>query len=129
MTRKSWPVWFWWIVLVWIVSVPWFSFTRVPQWKRVHAVPFRDPADKIRDVGANVLLFVPIGYSMAGRRRAAAGIVLGVATAAAVSLSAEATQLFSTRRYPSATDVASGVLGAIAGVALRLLFKRPAQTL
>jgi glycopeptide antibiotics resistance protein len=111
MARKSFPLWCWWILLVWFVSFPWFGFTRIPQWRRVHTVPFGDPADKLRDVGANVLLFIPFGYSIAGRRGAIAGLALSAAAAAAVSVSAEATQLFSTRRYPSATDVASGFWG------------------
>jgi glycopeptide antibiotics resistance protein len=124
MSRKSVPLWCWWILLVWFVSFPWFGFTRVPQWKRVHAVPFGDPADKVRDIGANVLLFVPFGWSMAGRKGAIAGLALSAAAAAMVSTSAEATQLFSSRRYPSATDIASGVLGAVIGAALRILFRR-----
>jgi len=129
MARKSFPLWCWWILLVWFVSFPWFGFTRIPQWTRVHAVPFGDPADKLRDVGANILLFIPFGYSIAGRRGVIAALAVGAATAAAVSVSAEATQLFSTRRYPSATDVASAVAGAIVGAALRIISKRAAQTL
>jgi glycopeptide antibiotics resistance protein len=124
MFPKSIPVWCWWILVVLFVSFPWFGFTRVPQWKRVHTVPFGDPADKLRDVGANVLLFVPFGYSIAGRKGALAALALSVATAALVSGAAEATQLFSTRRYPSATDIASGVLGAAGGAALRIVFRR-----
>jgi len=80
--------------------------------------------DKIRDVGANVLLFVPFGWSMAGRKGAIAGLALSAAAAAMLSTSAEATQLFSIRRYPSATDIASGVLGAVSGAAVRILFRR-----
>jgi VanZ family protein len=38
--------------------------------------------------------------------------------AALVSLSAEATQLFGTVRYPSATDVTAAVVGATFGAAL-----------
>jgi VanZ family protein len=124
MSPKSIPVWCWWILVVLFVSFPWFGFTRDPQWKRVHTVPFGDPADKLRDVGANVLLFVPFGYSIAGRKGALAALAVSVATAALVSCAAEATQLFSTRRYPSATDIASGVLGAAGGAALRIVSRR-----
>ncbi|MEO7407782.1 MAG: VanZ family protein [Vicinamibacterales bacterium] len=126
---KSLPLWCWWIPVVWLLSFPWIGFTRVPQWTRVHTVPFADPADKFRDVAANILLFVPFGYSIAGRRGAIAGLVGAVAAASVVSAGAEATQLFSTKRYPSATDIACATAGALAGAMLRILFRRAAQTL
>jgi hypothetical protein len=55
------PLWLWWIPLVWILSFPWTDLTRVPQWSRVHLRPFSDPADRPRDVVANLALFVPFG--------------------------------------------------------------------
>jgi glycopeptide antibiotics resistance protein len=127
--RNSIPLWICWIPLIWLVSFPWTSLTRVPQWKRVHYVPLADPADKFRDVAANVLLFVPFGYSIGRRRGCAAGLLVAAGAAAVVSVSAEATQLFSTRRYPSATDVASACLGALTGVALQKLMLRRPQTI
>ncbi|CAN5838713.1 hypothetical protein BH18ACI5_BH18ACI5_23270 [soil metagenome] len=129
MASKSLPLWCWWILVVWLLSFPWIGFTRVPQWTRVHKVPFGDPADKFRDVAANILLFVPFGYSIAGRRGTIVGLVGAAAAASVVSASAEATQLFSTKRYPSATDIACGAAGAVAGALLRILFRRSAQTL
>ena len=109
------PLWVWWIVLVWAISVPWTGFTPEPQWERVHAIPFTDPADRPRDMLANIALFVPFGYSFAGRRRWWTAVM----AAAVVSLSAEATQLFGTLRYPSATDVTAAVVGAAAGALWR----------
>ena len=100
---------------MWAISTPWVGFTREPQWHRVHLVPFTDPADKPRDVFANVLLFVPFGYSAAGRRASPSGVVFALGAALLVSVSAEATQLFSTKRYPSATDVAAAVVGSAIG--------------
>jgi glycopeptide antibiotics resistance protein len=113
------PLWSWWILIVLAISLPWTGFTPRPQWDRVHWVPFSDPADKPRDFVANIALFVPFGFSLAGRRGGVwrlAGVVLA---AAAVSVTAEATQLFSTVRHPSATDVSAAVSGACAGAVWR----------
>ena len=107
------PLWVWWIPLVWIISFPWTGFTARPQWARVHAIPFTDPADRPRDFIANVALFVPFGYSFARKRR----WPLALAAAALLSLSAEATQLFCTVRFPSATDVTAAIVGAVVGAA------------
>jgi glycopeptide antibiotics resistance protein len=115
MTRRLFRLWWLWVFLVWFVSFPWIGFTPAPQWHRIHWVPFADPADKFRDVFANILLFLPFGYSITRRRRDLRGLLIAVVLAAAVSVSAEATQLFSTKRYPSATDVTAAVLGALLG--------------
>ena len=87
----------------------------------MHFVPLTDPADKLRDVAANVLLFVPFGYSAAGRRNAKSGLLVAIGAAAAVSLTAEASQLFSTKRYPSATDLSAAIVGSTIGAAWRKL--------
>ena len=110
------PLWVWWIPVVWIVSAP-VGLTITPQWHRVHLVPFSDPADKAADLAVNVMLFVPFGYSFARRP---GGVLALTAAAAATSLSAEALQLFSTVRYPSGTDIAYAVLGALAGASIAL---------
>ena len=115
------PLWGLWIPLVWIVSAPWVGFTREPQWQRVHPVPFSDPADKLTDVIGNVLLFVPFGYSAARRPGALRGIAFAAVAAAGVSIVAEASQLFSTERHPSATDVVMAMTGAAFGGAWRKL--------
>jgi glycopeptide antibiotics resistance protein len=60
---------------------------------------------------ANIALFVPFGFSY-GRRGA---VWQAVAIAAALSVSAEATQLFSTTRFPSATDVTAALAGSALG--------------
>jgi glycopeptide antibiotics resistance protein len=112
------PLWVMWIPLVWCISFPWTGRTAQAQWERVHPMPFSDPADKPRDLIANLLLFIPFGYSFArGRPRARAAVGAFVA-AAATSASAEALQLFSTVRFPSGTDVLAAVSGALAGCLL-----------
>ena len=104
------PLWVWWIPVVLIASFP-LGLTPTPQWDRVHLVPFADPADKVEDLAVNILLFVPFGYSFA-RDRGWKWLPLA---AALVSVTAELSQLFSTVRYPSGTDVLYAVVGAVAG--------------
>ena len=105
------PLWVWWIPLVWAISIPWVGSTSHPQWSRVHPIPFTDPADRPHDFVANVALFLPFGYSYARRGRWGMAILV----AALVSISAEATQLYSVERFPSATDVTAAVIGAAIG--------------
>jgi glycopeptide antibiotics resistance protein len=112
------PLWGWWIGVVLLLSFPFEGAAARPHWDRINWVPFADTADGIADVVANVLLLVPFGWSLADpRRRARLGAVL--AAAAAHSIGAESLKLFSTTRYPSATDVSCAVAGALVGAALR----------
>jgi glycopeptide antibiotics resistance protein len=114
------PLWIWWIPVVWLASFP-LGLTTSPQWDRVHLIPFSDPADKVRDLAVNVLLFLPFGYSFA-RDRGLAWLPLA---AGLVSAAAELSQLFSTVRYPSGTDVTYAVIGAvIGGLAATVLRRR-----
>lgn len=119
MRLASIPAWGWWSLVVVAVSLPWFGFTAAPQWHRAHVVPLTDPEDKVTDLLANAALFVPFGFLFASRHHGPAGVVLGsaVLAASAVSVAAEATQLFSTQRNPSATDVVYAIVGCTAGVA------------
>lgn len=114
-----------WLVVIFVVSLPWIGFTPEPQWNRLYWIPFTDPQDKPGDLVANVALFVPFGYWFARdirhRARRLAYIVL---TALAVSVAAETPQLFSTLRNPSATDVCYAVAGACAGAIAQLLRER-----
>jgi glycopeptide antibiotics resistance protein len=115
------PLWVWWIPVVLIASFP-LGLTATPQWDRIHLVPFSDPADKVEDLAANILLFVPFGYSFARDR----GLVWLPLAAGLVSAFAELSQLFSTVRYPSGTDVFYAVVGALAGgFGSLVLRKRP----
>ena len=57
------PLWVWWIPVVLIASFP-LGLTPVPQWDRVHLVPFTDPADKVEDFAVNILLFLPFRFSL-----------------------------------------------------------------
>jgi glycopeptide antibiotics resistance protein len=109
---KLWSIWF---VFICFISLPWVGFTTQPQWDRVHWLPFTDPADRPRDFVLNALVFLPFGFLVAHRRHASSSLLLSAVMAATISVAAEATQLFSTRRFPSATDVTAAVTGALAG--------------
>jgi glycopeptide antibiotics resistance protein len=114
------PLWVWWIPVVLIASFP-LGLTPVPQWDRVHLVPFTDPADKVEDFAVNILLFLPFGFSFA-RDRGLAWLPLA---AGLVSATAELSQLFSTVRSPSGTDVTYAVVGAaVGGLASTILRRR-----
>ena len=63
------------------------------------------------DIVANIAGFVPVGIVLA-----ALGPVRAVMAAALLSLFAETSQLVMLYRFPSPTDVATNVLGAILGV-------------
>ena len=108
-------LWKWWVLVVLIISGPWFGFVRRPQWSRVNWIPFADPADKPKDLLQNVLLFVPFGWSYGSERRGRKALAGALVLALVISVIAESTQLFSVDRYPSATDVLMGLLGTALG--------------
>jgi glycopeptide antibiotics resistance protein len=108
-------LWKWWVLVVLLISGPWFGFVTRAQWWNVNWVPFADPADKPRDLLQNVLLFVPFGWSYESDRQRRSALPGALALAATISLTAEATQLFSLARFPSATDVLMAVGGSALG--------------
>lgn len=108
-------LWKWWVLVVLIISGPWFGFVRRPQWRDVNWVPFADPADKPKDLLQNVLLFVPFGWSYGSARTKRSALAGAVALAFLISVVAETTQLFSPERYPSTTDVLMALFGTALG--------------
>lgn len=115
------PKWGWWVPVVIALSLPIIGFTRHPQWQRVHLVPFSDPEDKVRDQLVNIGMLLPLGYLYARRRPVPEALIGAIGWAAVVSIAAEATQLFSTQRNPSATDVVMAIGGgAIGAIVARL---------
>ena len=116
-------LWKWWLLVVVLVSGPWFGVLRHPQWNRVTWIPFRGAEDKPRDVVANFLLWVPFGWSYAGSRRRRRSIAEAVRVGGAVSFTAEAAQLFFRSRDPSATDVLMAVCGIAVGALASQMFR------
>ena len=114
MYRVAAAVW----LLGWAMfSVPWSSFTTRPQ-GQVDLVPFQKArrADQLR----NFLYYVPVGAIGVGL---GFGPVMTVAGASALSGIAETTQIFSSGRFPSATDLALNTGGALVGVGLAVLLR------
>jgi glycopeptide antibiotics resistance protein len=88
--------------------------------------------DKTLDVIANVLLFAPLGFAMAGyftgRRIKAVASVTGVLVVSlCVSYSVELIQLFMPGRFTSLTDVLSNTAGAGVGVLCHSAWRRCRQ--
>jgi glycopeptide antibiotics resistance protein len=104
-----------WILLICLAVVPWTDLQNHSHWARVQWIPFVTPPIKLADIIVNIVLYVPFGYWFVrwrGRRRAG----LAVASAAALSLVTEWTQLYSHSRFPSLTDVTCNVIGTLLGV-------------
>ena len=105
-----------WIAVIVAVVVPWGRFVNHTHWGTVQWVPFVTPPVKVFDVVANVLFYMPYGYWYARQRHQPRhAIVAAAASAFALSMCTEATQLYSHSRFPSMTDVTSNVAGAYLG--------------
>jgi glycopeptide antibiotics resistance protein len=103
-----------------VAAVPWGTLQNHPHWDAIRWVPFVSPPVGPIDITANILLFAPLGYflgiGLVGKRRYA--LALATLLALALSVTLEFTQVFSHYRFPSATDVASNVIGAVVAAAL-----------
>ena len=121
----------WWLLALWtglivLVVLPWVGFQNHTHWYKVQWIPFVSPPIKVRDIAANLLLYVPWGYFGARAMRSrppsllrsfgeTGSLWIVVALAAVLSLATETTQLYSHGRFPSATDLTCNILGAWAG--------------
>jgi hypothetical protein len=97
-----------------LATFPW-EITDHAHWRRIVWVPFAGilrPADLL----VNGLLYVPLGLALQWRRSRDMRLI-GAVIAAALSIAMETAQIWSHFRFPSATDVAMNVVGALAGVA------------
>ena len=118
---RSWPLW---VVVIAIVSGPWFGIVTHPQWDRLTLVPFSGSEDKPKDMAVNMLLFVPFGWSFAKSRGGRVSTAAVIGAAALVSIAVEIPQLFYKLRDPSATDVTMAITGAAIGSLASQAFHR-----
>jgi glycopeptide antibiotics resistance protein len=105
-----------WILFIVAIVVPWSNLQDHTHWGKVAWIPFVSPPIKLTDIIDNALLYVPLGYWYRRLFRGPVALCLGVALAAMLSVSTEASQLFSHWRFPSATDVTMNLLGACGGL-------------
>lgn len=95
---------------------------RVPwPWIRKIGEGLRRFPPKPRDVAANMLLTIPLGFFLGvrtGRRSLARALLAVTVVQVAVTLTAEAVQVFSLYRKPDLADLLSNLAGALAGLAL-----------
>lgn len=112
MRNRSWPLW---VLVIAILSGPWFGIVRHPQWNRVTLVPFHGSEDRPKDMAVNLLMFVPFGWSFAKSRGGRVTTLQAIGMAALVSTAVEIPQLFYKLRDPSATDVFMAMVGAATG--------------
>lgn len=113
-------LWLLWLGVILRIVLPWNDLRDHTHWGKVAWIPFISPPVKLSDIVGNVLLYVPLGYL--GSRlmaRSAAPVIMGLALA--LSLGTETLQLYSHRRFPSATDVTCNLSGCMAGI----YFARP----
>ena len=112
------------MLLIIAAVVPWLTYTNHPHWEAVRWIPFVSSPQKIRDWAVNLALYVPFGYSYTRQAAGGGRLWRTIVCAGLLSTATEFTQVFAHRRFPSTTDIACNVLGAVAGVRLAL---RPAR--
>jgi glycopeptide antibiotics resistance protein len=97
------------------VATPWRSFRLSPSLERIELIPFLDGSPRTQIL--NLLAFVPLGVI---------GVRLGwsprtvALVGAAVSALTELLQLFSSRRYPSITDLILNTAGVLIGILIAI---------
>jgi glycopeptide antibiotics resistance protein len=102
-----------------ITLLPLSGYRAHAHWDRVGWIPFADPRSRPWEMAANVLLFMPFGWTVAralGGARSAAILASGMALM--LSVGVELAQVFAHGRFPSSTDVVMNFAGAALGAAL-----------
>ena len=108
---------------------PWGDFQGHTHWPNVGWIPFVSPPVRPGDIALNLLLFFPLGVFAARRvRPSAPALAQSALIAFVVSVIGEWTQLYSHTRFPSATDVACNVAGALLGTVLVVYARRTSAT-
>jgi uncharacterized protein (TIGR03790 family) len=115
------------IAIALAADYPWGDFQGHTHWHNVGWIPFVSPPVRPGDIALNLLLFLPLGVFAARRVRAPApALAQSALIAFVVSVIGEWTQLYSHTRFPSATDVACNVAGALFGTVLVVYARRTA---
>jgi glycopeptide antibiotics resistance protein len=97
--------------LIFVAIFPWRGFDPSGHWHRVSWIPFVSRPVRVIDVVANLLLFAPLGASIALHAQRAA-LARTTSAAFVCSFVGEWAQVYSRFRYPSAGDLVCNVVGA-----------------
>ena len=97
--------------VVFAATYPWGDMTGHSHWTRVRWIPFKSGPFRPMDIAGNLLLCAPLGAAAA--RLFSRGVLAAALLSLAISTGAEVSQVYSHRRFPSATDVFCNVAGAI----------------
>ena len=116
MTRDRKRFWCW-IAAILLIVVPWSTFQSHSHWARVAWVPFLTGPFRLRDIILNTLLYFPLGYWHTRAWPLRARWWHTLALALLLASATELTQVFSHRRYPTATDITCNAVGALCGAA------------
>jgi glycopeptide antibiotics resistance protein len=97
--------------LSWMLSLPFYGL----EWSKRWAA----------DLSVNILLFIPFSYlylraQVLSRTQDIVGIILAAALLSGIL---EWAQVYNARRFPSTTDVANNVIGALIGAGIFLLWR------
>ncbi len=109
--------------VIWLADFPWGDLQDHPHWDAVGWIPFVSPPLSGRDVAVNVLLGVPIG--IAAGRRFRHGTTIAILVTLGAALLGEWSQLYSHTRFPSATDIAANISGAVVACQAATRLGRP----
>jgi glycopeptide antibiotics resistance protein len=107
-----------WLALFVLLFLPWGDFQDHTHWFKVAWIPFGSRPVKPLDVIGNIVAFVPFGVllTLALGTDSTWHWPLGLVAALLLAFGAEAAQLYSHTRFPSATDLAANVAGAALGI-------------
>jgi glycopeptide antibiotics resistance protein len=109
---RSWPLW---VLVIAIVSGPWFGVVTHPQWDRLTLIPFSGSEDKPKDMAVNMLLFVPFGWSFAKSRGGRVSTAAVIGAAALVSRAGEIPHQVLKKRDTAAPHGTKALNGAAEG--------------
>jgi glycopeptide antibiotics resistance protein len=111
------------IALILISIFPWRGFDPTGHWHRVGLIPFVSRPARVIDVVGNVILFVPLGASIALLTQRPALVLVSV-VAFILSFAGEWAQVYSRYRYPNGGDLVCNVLGAVLAAYVVEQFRR-----
>jgi len=125
--RRPAALWVWTAAIV-ATCVPFFDLHMHAHWYKIAWIPFWSGPQKLSDIAANILIYMPLGFLTRPQPRPAVRYTRALAGSAVLSFACELTQVFSHGRIPSTTDIVCDVIGALAGVAVSRPSRRQSRS-